>query len=309
MHLVISNSEITQFKSCRRKWRNEYILGYGREETSGPLALGTRVHGALASYYSLKGTPDGALTEYNRLVAQDTDKVSVEKYDDFVKEAKLGFVMLEGYFQWIEEEGADADLEILEPEEEIEHTFSLGEHTVTLLAKRDAKGYDHQIGRKFFLDHKTQGSGGPPALDLNEQVRTYAFIEKMNHPEDPIEYAIWNVLRKVLRSARAKPPFYYRLEEEISPIQIANYWLKLQGVLTDIIRVKEDLERGVDHHIACYPTPGLHCSWGCAYRQICPLADDGSYYNEAMQAIFEPRKPYARYLSKHEGLERQEDVQ
>lgn len=301
--LILSNSEIQVYKECRRKWRNEYILGYGKEESIGPLALGTRVHGALANYYEPGGDPNGALAHYNQLVLEDLAKITYDQVDEYQKEAKLGFIMLEGYFEWIEEEGADADIEILEPEKELSHKIYVSDATgelweVTLLAKLDAVGFDHQLGRKFFMDHKT---GDGHALDLNEQVLMYAWLQRQLNPNDLVSYAIWNILRKVQRSARAKPPFYYRLEHEMSNLMLDNFSLRLNGEISDIIETRRKLEAGVDHRTACYPTPSRDCGWKCPFRNLCPMFDDGSYVDEALNALFTTKKPYARYLSVLDG--------
>lgn len=649
MELILSNSELQSYKLCRRRWWLQNVRGYQKEQKVGPLALGTRIHEALAAYYTPGGTANDALTTFTVLSAEDVPNLREDEIAAFEKEAKLGYTMLVGYFEWLEEEGADDGLEIIDVEKELEYTFPFGQHQVTFLAKRDAVGIDHRYGgRHFFLDHKGQpysskvltpdgwvsmgdlvvgskimnhrhqptvvtgvfelgvrdiyevsfndgtstrctkdhlwehvdgsvvelshwltfkngipylhlakpdpdyterktelpldpyelgvflgdGSfrgvtptltntsqemftrvGGTPkispsnpekcpsarmpkwkapltnlglsgklscdkfvpglylcssaldrlellrglmdtdgyihsfkgnvhfdttseqlaegvkflvrslggwaknpaphnswyynnqrervvcrptwrvairldvnpffiteksspweefksgvrlksvtlipktpktlrknprklnkkvtkielvgqeqarcikvedsrqlyvtdgytlthntssnqsftGLDLDEQVQGYTWIEKKLHPEQPIDYAIWNILRKVLRTARAVPPFYYRLEQEISPIMLANFELKLKGVVRDIINTKLALEEGVDHHEACYPSPGQHCEWRCPFRILCPLFDDGSRVEQALDHLFIRQNPYQRYKSQSDS--------
>jgi hypothetical protein len=108
MTVRLSNSEIQTFKDCRRKW---WLTYYRRlqplyKETTGALALGSRVHEALDMYYS-KDIPllvaHAELVEKDRLLVADQMFVT-ETLD---KEADLGRIMLEGYLQWVEEEGID----------------------------------------------------------------------------------------------------------------------------------------------------------------------------------------------------------
>lgn len=297
--MLVSNSEIQTFKHCRRRWYLNYYRGLQKVEVEGPLALGTRVHLALSEYYSPNGTPDMAFFAYNASVAEDIEK-SLD-YEKFEKEAKLGRVMLEGYFEWVAETGCDSGLEIIEAESEIEYRFFIWETWVTLLAKRDLIGIDHNHGeRRFFMDHKTCQSLENPLLDLDEQVLTYAMIEKMVHPERPVNFAFWNMLRKVLRTARANPPFYNREQLEISETMLRHHWNKTVGVIGDIIEVRQRLDNKVDHRQACYPSVSSRCNWGCQFRQVCGMFDDDSYPEEFITNLYVKSEPYSRYERKGE---------
>lgn len=297
--MLISNSEIQTYKHCKRRWYMEYYRGLKKDEVEGPLALGTRVHAALAEYYTADGVPDLALAHYVDLVQQDTEKtVDLGAYE---KEAKLGYLMLEGYFDWVQETGVDSGLEIISPESEIEYTFTIWGTSITFLAKRDIIGIDHNFSdRRFFLDHKTCQSLQNPLLDLDEQVLTYAIIEKLVHPDEPVQFAFWNMLKKVMRTGRATPPFYDRVQLEISETKLRNHWNKLVGVIGDIIETRKKLDAGVDHRQACYPSVSSRCNWGCQYRNICPLFDDGSYVEEFIDRIYVKSEPYSRYERKGE---------
>ena len=72
--IQITNSEVSTFKGCRRRW----YLGYYRrlkpktKDYTGPLALGSRVHRALELYYS---TGEALLDVWAGLVATDRDIV------------------------------------------------------------------------------------------------------------------------------------------------------------------------------------------------------------------------------------------
>lgn len=297
--MLISNSEIQTYLHCKRKWWLSYYRGYQKIEVEGPLALGTRVHLALSHYYSPNGTPDMAFNAYQASVVEDAWKALND--DKYEKEAKLGLVMLEGYFDWVAETGVDSGLEIIEAESEIEYRFQIWGQWVTLLAKRDLIGIDHNYGeRRFFMDHKTCQSLENPLLDLDPQVLTYAMIENLVHPEQPVNYASWNMLRKVLRTARSNPPYYDRVQLEISKTMLRNHWNKMVGIIGDIIETRKKLDIGVDHRQACYTTVSSRCNWGCQFRPVCPMFDDDSYPEDMLQTLYTKSAPYSRYERKGE---------
>lgn len=299
MEMLISNSEIQTFKHCRRKWYLSYYRGLQKVEVEGPLALGTRVHLALSKYYSPNGTPDMAFFAYQASVSEDVYKaLHPEKFE---KEAKLGQIMLEGYFEWVAETGVDSGLEIIEAESEIEYRFQVWGQWVTFLAKRDLIGIDHNYGeRRFFMDHKTCQSLENPLLDLDEQVMTYAMIQKLTVPGDPVQFAFWNMLRKVLRTSRSNPPYYNREQLEISETMLRNHWNKTVGVIGDIMETRKKLDLGVDHRQACYPTVSSRCNWGCQFRPVCGMFDDDSYPEEMLSQLYVKSAPYSRYERKGE---------
>ena len=134
----ISNSEIQTFKDCRRRWWFTYYrrLQPKDKQFTGALALGSRIHEALDQYYST-GKP---------LLEAHTDLVELEKAElltdfrdvsELEKEAELGHIMLEGYLQWVEENGVDAELEMISTEETISMPMFNGE--VELQGKLDMR--------------------------------------------------------------------------------------------------------------------------------------------------------------------------
>lgn len=296
--LIVSNSEIQEFKLCRRKWHLHYVRGLRKAETPvGALALGTAVHEALGAYYEPEGNPQKAMI---RLDALYSEKLATfeDKYDEIQKDYRLASTMVQGYFQWVEEEGIDQNLVTLESEAEIESEIVLPSGlVVVVLGKRDLIGADEH-GRKFFLDFKTCQTLNDPLLDLNEQLLTYALLYKLNNPEDMPQYAIWRMLRKVLRSERAKPPFYSTEQIELSDRVLRNFYIRLSGTLEDMARVKLGLGEGGDPQFLCYPTASSRCSWGCDFRVGCPMVDRDEYAEAYVQDNYISHNPYDRYENK-----------
>lgn len=296
----ISNSEIQTFKDCRRRWWLTYYrrLKPKLQDFTGALALGSRIHEALDIYYS-KGVP--LLDAHAELVAKDM-KILTDEYRDtssLETEAELGRVMLEGYLEWVEMNGIDAELEMISTEEIIERPMLEGK--VILQGKIDMRVRRKIDGARMFRDFKTVGgsfSDFGSMAHMNEQVKTYMILEEAQNQEgERADGAIFTMLRKVKRGAYAKPPFYDQIEVRHNRFTLRAFLEQLEGVLTDMMDVREALDAGESHNKHVYPKPSRDCKWKCQFFAICPLFDDGSAAEAALSDAFEVADPYGYYLS------------
>lgn len=308
----VSNSEISTFRRCRRKWwlGNYRKLRKIEERVTGALALGTRVHEALAVKYS--PTPGDPIEAIRMAYQKARDSVSPEDAttrDDLNKEADLALRMIEGYVQWTEETGIDDDIEVLAVEHELMAEFHSRDSVqplrvpVTIIGKLDTRVRRVTDGRLLSMDHKTCASfdGIKKTLEINEQPLMYQLLERLTLPEDQyVTGGMFNMLRKVKRTAAAKPPFYMREMIHHSDVELRNYWLRLHGVLADMIYVTESLDNGVDHHVVAYPSPHSNCAWDCEFRLVCPMFDDGSHVEGVLESSYKTHNPYERYSSELE---------
>ena len=291
-----SNSESITFRDCRRRWYLEYYLKLKKpEEKTGALALGNNVHLALATYYmnnGSKGLALGVLSSIYEEARENADSVLLIQIE---KDYKLARIMVEGYFDWVEETGADSDLEIIEPEAEIEHEISVGGTPVLLVGKRDIIGVHRSTGIATLLDHKTCQSLSDPALDLNEQSRMYLLLQRLNG-SSVLQNCTWNLLRKVQRSATAKPPFYAREDIYVSEDELRRFWVRIHGIIRDVLEVRSRLDAGESHYSVCYPRPSRDCGWKCSFRVVCPLLDtEGDGALEFLKNNYVEGNPYDRY--------------
>jgi len=298
MTVRLSNSEIQTFKDCRRKW---WLAYYRRlqplyKETTGALALGSRVHEALDMYYS-KDIPllvaHAELVEKDRLLVAD-HMFGTETLD---KEADLGRIMLEGYLQWIEEEGIDMELEFVSSEEKISASLFNGE--VELQGKLDMRVRRRADGVRLFRDFKTVGGSLSDFANLaqtNEQILTYMLLESMKVDEpERCEGGIFTMLKKVRRTAAAKPPFYDQITVRHNVFALRTFWKRIHGTIADMMRVRKALDDGEDHAFVAYPRPTRDCKWKCQFSTICPMFDDGSAVEEAISDMFTEGDPYDYY--------------
>lgn len=306
MTVRLSNSEIQTFKDCRRRWWLTYYrrLQPRYKETTGALALGSRIHEALDRYYS-QGIP--LLQAHAELVDQDKLLVQDEYFgtETLDKEAELGRIMLEGYLQWVEENGIDAELEMVSTEEKITASLFAGE--VELQGKLDMRVRRKADGVRLFRDFKTVGGSLSDFANLapmNEQVLTYMLLESTKRDEsERVEGGIFTMLKKVRRTAAAKPPFYDQVEVRHNVFALRAFWKRIHGTITDLMRVRRALDDGEDHTFVAYPRPTRDCKWKCQFFAICPLFDDGSAAEQALSEMFVEGDPYDYYNTESKGSE------
>lgn len=291
----VSLSELNTYRDCRRKWYLEYHLKLKRRDKSGALALGSNVHEALQVYYEPDGSVQKAMERFESIYAVIRHEASDYEIDDVEKDFELGHIMLEGYFQWAEETGVDQMLEIIEPEAEIEWAMDVYGVTVILMGKRDIIARNLLTDTNVLMDHKTCQTFDDPILDLNEQGRMYLMLQRLVGSTE-VQELLWNMLRKVKRSARAKPPFYKREELYVSEEELRRFFVRVRGMVRDLLMTEAQLADGADHFEFCYPRPSRDCNWKCQYRKVCPVMDqDPAAADQMLRDMFELTDPYERY--------------
>lgn len=303
----LSNSELQTFKECRRKWWLSYYrrLQAKQKSYTGPLVLGTRVHEALDRYYS---TGTDLLETYAELVNEEKAELMAEFKDpaDLEKEAELGHIMLAGYLEWVEENGIDAELEMISTEEIITTPLFNGE--VELTGKLDMRVRRKGDGARMFRDFKTVGGSLSDFANLapmNEQVMTYMLLEATKVDEkERSDGGIFTMLKKVRRTAAAKPPFYEQMEVRHNVFTMRSFWQRIHGTITDLMRVRKALDEGEDPSFYAYPHATRDCKWKCPFFNVCTLIDDGSAAEHAIEELFDVADPYAYYgLEEKKGSE------
>jgi hypothetical protein len=302
----LSNSEIQTFKDCRRRWWLTYYrrLQPKYKDSTGALALGTRIHAALDDYYA-NGTP--LLQAHSNLVNTEKELLleNFRDVSDLEKEGELGHIMLEGYLQWNEEEGIDADLEMISTEETIVMPMFNGE--VELQGKLDMRVRRRADGVRMFRDFKTVGGSLSDFANLapmNEQILTYMVLEQSKDVDgERSDGGIFTMLKKVRRSAAAKPPFYDQIEVRHNIFTLRSFWDRLHGTVTDLMRVRTALDAGEQPSFHAYPSPSRDCKWKCKFYSVCTLVDDGSAAEQAISEMFVEADPYAYYGEEKKGNE------
>jgi RecB family exonuclease len=297
----ISNSEIQAWKDCRRKWYLAYVrrLRLRREDPTGARSIGNRIHAILAWYYDPEQKHKDveqtvALQLHDELLNEDLTTFP-EDADKIRKEGELTRIILEGYFEWLEETGADEGLTVIAPEQKLEAELPLSGKPI-LQGKIDVRIKREVDDSVMVIDHKTVQEFTTPTkiLKIEEQMKTYLLLERLNNPDARTDGAIYNMLRKVKRGASAKPPFYQRVEVRHNVHVMREFYERILTEVSDIIRTEEAINRGETWH--AYPRPSRDCGWKCDFAGVCPLMDDPSTNVEGLiEALYESGDPYARY--------------
>lgn len=309
----VSNSEISTFKECKRKWWLQYYRGLTSKakNLTGPLPLGTRIHLALECFYKAGQDPVEAYMEQLKLDRElfdaSNDALNSIKRDEFESEAELGRIMIEGYLEWVTESSADTRYDFLDAEKELNAPLMNGR--VILKGKIDQRVRDKIDDAILLMDHKTavQFSMYHNTAHMSEQIMTYILLERLQEKVSGgrvIEGGVYNLLKKVKRTGKAKPPFYDRIVVRFSEKTLESFWVRLHGTLEDMLRVRDELDKGIDHRFVAYPTPTKDCVWKCPFYAACPMFDDGSSVERWLDTFMEQTNPYSRYTGDNEETDK-----
>jgi len=244
-------------------------------------------------------------------VAVSADLEKHPLYDRQIRnDADLCRAMVSGYLEWLEDTGADAGLRVIAQETRVEAPLIDG---VTLLAKLDARvqresGYIGPAGpgARLALEFKTVGDlvRSLPTLQIDSQLLTEHLVEFLalkdsGQDSERAQGVLYRMLRKVKRTASAKPPFFSEEEVPHSVDELRNHWLHVVAYAQDILAARSRLDAGESHHSVTPPSPQTSCSWYCPLLQACKLATAGVDVDGYLAEHFEIRDPLERY----EGVE------
>jgi hypothetical protein len=308
--ITISNSEISMWLRCRRKWFVSYYLGYqpASEEVTGHRILGTRVHTALEGHYGYGLDPLAVLGVLYQIELDASPEFEAE----LLAERDLASAMIEGYIEWAAETGADAGLRVISTEAEV--TVPLpGVEGVELRAKLDQRVLSEETGLVLFHDWKTSATFDKhEILALDPQFRFYSMIERLAAAGDGPRASggMLTTLRRVKRSDKSRPPYYRRDEFRYDPETINSTLAKAQRVGYEIRKARQSLDWAYTEgqgdidlvnlvqRSLFPPTPILRdCDWSCPFVNLCPMMDDGSDWAGVLtgSGSFKQDNPYAYY--------------
>lgn len=306
-----TSSELRLYQRCRRSWYLRYYLGYAPRRDAGDVSVsrvGTLAHLGVETYYET-GDTDAALRAVQLTVVDNVRELE-EAHDGDARSVRvlaageLVRIMLEGYFQWLEETGADSDLDTEAVEEEISAPILDGR--AVLLGKIDRRGTRRSTGRTVIVDTKTvQGARDQEIMaPLSPQFKHYAVIARLNG-DDRIEGAEVRWMRRVKRTARAAPPFYGIVHVQYPRAVLLGYHTMTLALVREILGKEAVLRAGLSAlEAGLGPTVDRACSY-CPFRPVCPMLDDETVdETDMLQWSYEKVDPLARYsTSEVEGEE------
>lgn len=282
----ITNGEMQTWKRCKRKWWLTYVrrLRLARAETVGVAQLGTDAHTAIEHSYKqgIRAADAWQVIVDNR---EDPPSEAQLKQDDLVR------IMLEGFDDWREETGLDDGYDILAVEHKATTPLVDG---VELMGKLDLLVRRRLDGAVLLRDWKTVGSIATGGIRQNEQFKTYALILRLMGQATTGAQRV--MLRKVKRTAKAKPPFYGLDDATWTDAQLAVFRMQLIGQVYDVLEAQHKLDTGEDPGMIVYPTPHRDCSWDCDFAGVCPMFDDPHDHPEGLLSLlYVTHDPLERY--------------
>lgn len=310
-----SNSEVQSYKRCKRKWFLSYYEKWQPRTVRhvGPMAIGTRLHKALQYHYQsrvpgnnpidIRDILELLINNDRALLLQDPD-TNEDTIDSFARESDLERIMIAGYVDWLAETGADAHYEVIGAEtyqeaDPMSGAESFNDQPVRIIARIDLRVRQLTNNAILLQDHKTTASFSSltSQLPMNEQMLWYILIEFINSRDNYAHGALYNMLRRVKRGARAKPPFYMRHSVHHNRHELVAFWHRTIGVIKSILDTEALLDEGANQLRVVYPTPTRDCMWDCPFFKVCKMMDDGSHAREMLSHVFVKGDPLHYYTS------------
>ena len=327
--IAISWSEISRWLRCPRQWFAEYYLGFlpAAESPSGVRNLGIRVHTAMEWLYSPGHEPVDPLLTLAVLYAAE-----IEKHPDWEKELRadweLSKIMVEGWLKEAQDQGLDANYDVIATEEEVAVPLPGFGGAVLLRGKLDQVVLDNRTGVLSFLDWKTADNFlRSELIEMDPQMKTYSLIQLLaaGHPEPMSATGEWNpgerlplvaggivrTMRRVKRTSRTKPPYYQQHPFIQSPERLAAHLLLIQQAVAEIMNARTALDAGyeqsggavnvINHLQQTVARPveiPSDCSWRCPLsRGMCQLMSGGGSWYDAFVSSgqYVQGDPYVRY--------------
>jgi PD-(D/E)XK nuclease superfamily len=311
-----THSELNVFNDCRRRW---WLSSFRHlrpkfRKVTGAAPIGTRIHSALAPYYvpaalspvDPRETLEAVITADRAALLESIQEAPTgdgwmdevadpsSQLKDFESEAELCRIMIAGYMEWLAETGADSDYEVVVPSESaISYEFRPGE---SLAGRLDAQVVQISTGAHLGIDHKTGDFADlRSTLRDDDQMLRYEILRRTRMPEARSDGMLFNMLRKVKRTAKAKPPFYDRMTVNFNAHQIESAWVRTMGIINDIREVEQRLLAGEDHRVVVYKRRTRDCSWRCEFFNVCNAFDDGSRVEDMITSLYTVGSPTDRY--------------
>jgi hypothetical protein len=242
--------------------------------------VGILVHGVQEVFY-LSGGLDGAqakadaenyFDEQRVKAFENSDSMPREMIKDLQQRYDLSWRIATGYWDWLEEYGGDSIYENMRSEEKLSMP---GPVDSILNGRLDLLADDKESGDIVVIDFKVVASieGMIKTLGMSEQGLQYGLLAKINHPGRQVR-VVWSMMKRSMRTGRAKPPFYQRYDLAINDDMIRQYYEQLHGQITEMLRLESMLNDGHKPHVVAYPSPNSECSWKCQFFTVCGLMND-----------------------------------
>lgn len=317
-----SYSDITRASWCARQW---YLGTYLRlrlikEPISGPLPFGTRYHLVLdhARKADREYDADWLQDKWAELSQHEWDYIRTkwditERTERELKEHRMGHAMLGAYPQWLEQTQHEATWEHMDAEHQYGEWINVKmpdgrEVGLLLRGKSDVRERRRSDGAVFIRDDKTSGDLSPNTVDKQElsvQGPLYLWLERREAPKDQWSAGVsYTMHRKVMHTARATPPFFVRLDVQISPERFKAAQRNIMAKIAVVLLMTEQLDQGQHPDLIAPYTAGWWCN-NCPFKAPCGLMQRGYKAGAAdmLAEKYEQGDPFERYDKDMEAVD------
>lgn len=315
--LQTSFSDLTRHDMCARSWWLGSFLALRPVDVprTGPLPFGTRIHLALEITAKRDAWDRAAIGDvWNQLMEREFDALresgGFEK--NLVKESKMGYAMLTNFIEWREQTHQAAQYKIVGVESKYGEYIDLDlpdGRTVKVLfrGKLDIKEQRQSDGAIIITDWKTAANLAEVTLrqqELSVQGPMYFMLVEMDGGGTEWLWGVsYVMLRKVAHGPTSKPPYYTRLDVQVTPDRMAAARRNLTGKVIKAIQTGERLVAGEDPDVAAPYSVGWWCN-SCPFRQPCGQMQRGNQAGarDMLHDRFEVGDLWERYQREEEAL-------
>lgn len=272
--LYLRQSAIQCFLDCRRRFHLEYVLGLepdypARQRPWTTATTGTAVHLGVETYY---GGGDGDV-EAAILGFADEYFPGWQQDQAATKGVRLAIVMVLGYIQDVQADGADIGETTLAIEHQLEVEVPVGDWTVVVSGQIDRILQDRD-GMLVIEDTKTTDRVAS-TLQYIQQLGRYALLYRMETGQR-VDRVRSNQMKRVLRNGAG--PFYGRPWVPLNEDAYDSHWASMQDSLADIIRAYEEGR--------WYERVSKDCDWKCKVQDICLAIQHGDNHETLVELFY-----------------------
>ena len=275
---ILSNSEISTFKRCRKKWYYAYKEKLKPKIPDAKLMFGNGIHIALAEYYqkyflfkNVKGDGQNLLlnsfktwakNEFKKIcLNSNNDPTIVEQTKNLIKK---GLKLLKAYYDF---SIMNDNFKILKAEKRIELPIM---KNLIFAAKADALIKDDN--GLWLMEHKTTSTldYSSKNLVLDEQATRYLWAFSEYYKKD-INGVLYNFLCKT-KTPKFKREKVYRTPEFLKEIK------------SQLLLEFEDMRKP-----NIYRSPDISCNWSCEFKELCVAELDKSDVEYLKDSLYEKK--------------------
>ncbi|MGV1079706.1 MAG: PD-(D/E)XK nuclease family protein [Candidatus Nanopelagicales bacterium] len=277
--MITSYSSIQRFAVCPRQWYLAEVrrLGPVMDKRTGALGFGGRIHTALEAWAS--GQIQAPVAMWDTLMSREYVLASERGgfgLDELDKENALGWAMLDGFMDWWETEGEDEEFEVIgvetrHAEELLVDTPQGEEVAVWVYGKLDRRLRNRETGQLWVADWKTTAylqEAAKQGVEQSPQPRIYAAL--LRQEDAPVVGIRYTFLRKVLRTAKARPPYYFNYDLQLPQYNVDHHLSRVRAFAGQMVDTAMRIGHGVDHEFAAPFNVGWHCK-SCPFNTACYL--------------------------------------